>query len=216
MSFVGRTCSPSGATSRRPRAVPAMTRNPLGRLTPGTLRARARCRAGRQSRLEEEFDGVAEELADLVAQLGVAGEVGVAVEDLLGDRPRVEDDLLVARDAPELEVAETRLPFPEDLTRAADLEVLLREREAVGARDHRREALFAVVGTRVGEQEAVGAVATATDTTAELMQLRQAEAIGILDDHDGRVRHIDTDLDHRRGDEHVDLAAPVRTHHGLF
>ena len=38
------------------------------------------------------------------------------------------------------------------------------------------------------------------------MQLRQPKAIGLLDDHDRRVRDVDADLDHRRRDEHVELA----------
>ena len=38
------------------------------------------------------------------------------------------------------------------------------------------------------------------------MELRQPEAVGLLDDHDRRVRDVDADLDHRRRDEDVELA----------
>ena len=38
------------------------------------------------------------------------------------------------------------------------------------------------------------------------MELREAEAVGLLDDHDRRVRDVDADLDHRRRDEDVELA----------
>ena len=55
--------------------------------------------------------------------------------------------------------------------------------------------------------------AAAADAAAQLVQLREAEAIGVLDDHHRRVRHVDADLDHGRRDEHVDLAAPERVHH---
>ena len=37
------------------------------------------------------------------------------------------------------------------------------------------------------------------------MQLREPEAVGLLHDHDRRVRDVDADLDHRRRDEHVEL-----------
>ena len=37
------------------------------------------------------------------------------------------------------------------------------------------------------------------------MQLREPEAVGLLDDHDRRVRDVDADLDHGRRDEHVEL-----------
>src|SRR4051812_19344011 len=106
MSLVGRTWSPSGATRRRPRALPAITRRPRGRLTtaPGT-----------GSRLEQEVDRVAEEVVDLVAQLGVGTEIGIAVEDLLGDPARLHHRSFVARDAAELEIAESRLALAEHL-----------------------------------------------------------------------------------------------------
>ena len=38
------------------------------------------------------------------------------------------------------------------------------------------------------------------------MELREAEAVGLLDDHDRRVRDVDADLDHGRRDEDVQLA----------
>ena len=37
------------------------------------------------------------------------------------------------------------------------------------------------------------------------MQLGESEAVGLLDDHDRRVRDVDADLDHRRRHEHVEL-----------
>ena len=39
------------------------------------------------------------------------------------------------------------------------------------------------------------------------MQLRQAEALGLLDHHDGGVGHVDADFDHGGGDQDLDLAA---------
>ena len=45
------------------------------------------------------------------------------------------------------------------------------------------------------------------------MELREAEAIGFLDDHDRRVRDVDADLDHRRRDEDVELARLELRHH---
>ena len=44
------------------------------------------------------------------------------------------------------------------------------------------------------------------DAAAQLVELREAEAVGLLDDHHRRVRDVHADLDHRRRDEHVDLA----------
>ena len=35
------------------------------------------------------------------------------------------------------------------------------------------------------------------------MKLREPEALGMLDHHDGRLRHVDADLDHRGGDQEL-------------
>jgi hypothetical protein len=35
------------------------------------------------------------------------------------------------------------------------------------------------------------------------VELRETESVGLLDDHDRRVRNVDSDLDHRRRDEDV-------------
>ena len=45
------------------------------------------------------------------------------------------------------------------------------------------------------------------------MQLREPEPVGVLDDHHGRVRHVDADLDDGRRDEHVELAGAELGHH---
>ena len=64
------------------------------------------------------------------------------------------------------------------------------------------------VGQRILiQQDAVGLVRAAADAAAQLVQLRQAEPLGVLDDHDRRVRHVDADLDDRRRHEDVELAA---------
>ena len=45
------------------------------------------------------------------------------------------------------------------------------------------------------------------------MELGEPEAVGLLDDHDRRVRNVDADLDHGRGDQHVELARLEARHH---
>ena len=67
---------------------------------------------------------------------------------------------------------------------------------------------LADVGQRLLEQQHARAlVGAAADAAAQLVQLREAEPLGVLDDHDRRVRHVDADFDDRRRDEHVDVAA---------
>ena len=59
---------------------------------------------------------------------------------------------------------------------------------------------------RARDEQAVRLLRAAADAAAQLVQLGEAEAVGVLDDHHRRVRDVDADLDHRRRDEHVELA----------
>ena len=54
--------------------------------------------------------------------------------------------------------------------------------------------------------------AAAADAAAQLVQLREAEALGMLDHHHGRLRHVDADLDHRGGDQEPRLAGGEARH----
>ena len=50
---------------------------------------------------------------------------------------------------------------------------------------------------RFVEQNAMAALLAAPDAAAQLMQLRESEPLGVLDDHQRRVRHVHADLDDR-------------------
>ncbi len=54
-----------------------------------------------------------------------------------------------------------------------------------------------------------------TDASAQLMQLREAEAVGAIDDDRVRARHVDARFDDRRADQHVEALA-VEIEHHLF
>ena len=46
----------------------------------------------------------------------------------------------------------------------------------------------------------------AADASAQLVQLGQAEALGVLDHHHGGVRHVDADFDHGGRNQNIQLA----------
>lgn len=68
--------------------------------------------------------------------------------------------------------------------------------------------------SRPGRRVASGTAApvaggtAATDPTAQLVQLCQAQALGVLDDHQAGVGHVDTDLDHRGGHQQMQVSRP--------
>src|SRR5439155_6081495 len=95
------------------------------------------------------------------------------------------------------------------LPTAADVEVDLRELETVCRSHERLEPRgrgVRQVLARARDEETVRLLGSAADAPPELVQLSETETIGLLHDHDRRIRDVDTDLDHRGGDEHVELA----------
>ena len=62
----------------------------------------------------------------------------------------------------------------------------------------------------------VDATVPRPDAPAELVELRDPEAVGVEHDHDGRVRHVDADLDDGGGHEHVEVAVAEAAHDRLL
>ena len=128
-----------------------------------------------------------------------------------GGAARPVEELLILAQPREPEIREPGLPRAEQLTLAADLEVPFGELEAVGRLHHRLETVVGDVGElllRARDEQAVRLLRPAPDAAAELVELGEAEAVGLLHDHDRRVRDVDADLDHRRGDEHIESRLP--------
>ena len=68
----------------------------------------------------------------------------------------------------------------------------------------------------VHQQDAVGPRGAATHPTPELVELGQAEPLGVLDQHHRGVGHVDPDLDHGGRHEEVDLPGLERPHHRVL
>ena len=100
----------------------------------------------------------------------------------------------------------------DQLALAAQPEVDLGQLEAVGVRGQGAQPRR-LLGP---EQQAQRRVGAAPDPPAQLVQLRDSVAVGVLDQHHGGVRHVDPDLDHRGRDEHVGLPRAERRHRLLL
>src|SRR6478672_11033302 len=147
--------------------------------------------------------GVGEETVDLVVQWALVPH------QFLGQRPCLLEQSSVGAQPGEAELGQAGLARAEQLALAAQLEILLRELEAIRRLDERLQPLAGVVGQLLfgpRDEQAVRLLGSAADAAPQLVELREAEPVGLLNDHDRRVRHVDADLDHRRRDEHVELA----------
>ena len=97
---------------------------------------------------------------------------------------------------------------------AAQFEVLHGDVEAASERRVLRdggEAVVRLLGHRLGrvvQEVGVRAFAAAADTPAQLVQLGEAEPVGVVYDQRVRVGDVESGLDDRRAYEHVDVAMP--------
>ena len=101
----------------------------------------------------------------------------------------------------------------EEITRAAGFKVVLCHGEAVRRAAQKLQPLPHGIVAVVGNQNAAGIRRAAPNAAAQLVQCRQAEPLGVLNDHDRGVGHVDADLDDRRRDKHIQLARLELLHH---
>ena len=125
---------------------------------------------------------------------------------------RLVKQLHVAGEVRHAQRRQTVLPRAEEVARAAQLQILLRQRKAALRAAHRVEPRFIVLAAVVGNEDAIRLPWPAPHAPAQLMELREPEALRVLDEHDRGVRHVHADLHHRGGNEHVDLARGERAH----
>lgn len=97
------------------------------------------------------------------------------------------------------------LHLAEDVAWAAAVEVFFGDFEAVGGLFEDGEFLACFLVVFVDEEDAVGGVGAASDASAELVELGESEAVGVVDEHDGGVGDVDADFDDGGGDEGVDV-----------
>ena len=143
------------------------------------------------------------------------GEVGVAVKDAGGFVAGVDEDVFVGESG-HFEGGHAALAGAEEVAGAAEPEVFFGEFEAVVVFFDGLETLAGVVGGRFGEEQAVALVGAASDASAELVKLGEAETVGGFDHHNGGVGDVYADLDDGGGDEDVEVAVVESGHDGVL
>src|SRR6266568_9607860 len=116
-------------------------------------------------------------------------ERGIARQHQRGVVTRGADQLAVALDAGDPEARHTGLPRAENVTFAAQPEIFFGDAKAVFGLAHDVEpGLCGFAQRSPVEEEAGRMLAAASDPPAQLMELRQPEAFGVLDHYDGCFR----------------------------
>ena len=144
---------------------------------------------------------VAAEQVEQGAQRGAALglQLGIALDDQPGVVAGGLQQLAMGGEVGQPHVGQAALAGAQQLAGAAQAQVLLGDAEAVLGLAHDGEPRLRGLAERLGVEQQAGRLgAAAPDPAAQLVELRQAEALGMLDDHHRRGRHVDADLDHRR------------------
>src|ERR1700722_5508509 len=106
------------------------------------------------------------------------------------------------------------LPGAEKFPRAAQFQILLGNLKSVGRSDHRFDSGQGLACDFFwGDQNAGRFCRAPANTSAELMEWGETEAIGVLDDHDGGVGNVHADLDDGSRDQKLNLVAAEAFHH---
>ena len=108
------------------------------------------------------------------------------------------------------------LSCAEQFARAAYGKVFFGDAEAVGGFAHDAQAaLCGLAQRRLVHQQAVGLGAAPANAAAQLVQLRQAKAFGVLYYHQGGVGDVHADFDDGGGDQQLCLASDEGAHRRL-
>src|SRR4029077_8149020 len=105
----------------------------------------------------------------------------------------------------------------EEFAGAAELQVALGNFETVGRCYHSFDSLARIPrdGMRRNE-DALGFFGAAADAPAELVNLRESETIGMLDNHHSGVWNIHANFDHGCSYENLQLTAAETFHHCIL
>ena len=186
-SAVGRVRVPRGARERRPLSCPATIR--ITRRSAVAARAR---RSGRSERVAA------------AARAPAPPGRGRSRSSSSSARSRALEQRRVLGQARHLNSGRPVL------ARAEQLALAPRSSRSTSAsrKPSRSRAIASSRGQRlrVAEQDAERRVLAAADPAAQLVELREPVALGLLDHHHGRVGHVDADLDHAGGHQHVGVA----------
>src|ERR1035437_10203788 len=161
----------------------------------------------------EQFERPPVSLAQHVVQwlVGPARQPGVTLEQPRGAGSRDLAQRAVANRGGDSKRLLPALSFAEQVAHAAKLEVRLGDLEPV-VRAHEDLETPGHLRTHVAEQNAEALRGAAADATAKLMELGEAEALRMLDEHHGGIRDVDADLDRGGRDEDIDLAVAEMPH----
>ena len=111
---------------------------------------------------------------------------------------RLHHNVCIPDNIPEHKAEFTALPDAENISGAPEFQILFRDIKSVIGLFQDFEALWLLRQIRRIQKNAVALPASASDPSAELMQLGKSEALRVFYDNDCRVRNVYADFDYSR------------------
>jgi len=148
-------------------------------------------------------------------------QVRIAFEQAKGLLPCSSDDGNICYQIGEPELRKAALPGAQDVARAPQRQIDLGDTEAIRRLFHglqpddggspildRRPSIDLIPEMILRCEKTIRLMAAPAYAATQLMQLGQTESLGILDEHDGGVGHVDADFDD--GGSNQDVEVPVQ------
>ena len=129
--------------------------------------------------------------------------------------PRLLDERQIVKRR-HLQVRQPALPRAKQLPRPPQSKIRLRHLEPVTRRLHNLQPLVDLFRLGFRNEDAVTVLRASPHSPSVLVQLRKPKPLRAVDHHHRRVRNIDTHLNNRRRDQHVNIAVPKLPHHALL
>ena len=132
------------------------------------------------------------------------GKPGIAAQHKRGVVARRLQQRSMRLDTREPKAGQSALARAEHVAFATQAQIFFSNAKAVLGLAHDREPRFrGLPERRLIEEQASRTRAATADAPAQLMQLCETEALGVLDHHDRGGRHVHADFDDRGGDEEL-------------
>jgi hypothetical protein len=126
------------------------------------------------------------------------------------DQAGLANQIQISRQITETEPRDAALLLSEQLTRPTQFEVSLSQAKPISGVFQNAQPLLRDFRRFLTYQNAVRIVRSSTNPAPQLMKLSQTELLGIFDEHDGCIRHVDSDFDHGSRHQDLQLSGPER------
>ena len=159
-----------------------------------------------------------EQLVNAFPQLPVlrGGQLIVLRQQLSRGGLRLVQQQHIAVEIGDLQHGQTVLPLAEEIAGTPELQILLRDLEAVVGVRQGLQSPLRLLAAALSHQHAVALGPAAAYAAPQLVQLAQTEALGVLHHHQRGVGHVHAHLHHRGGHQNVRLAGGKGRHDGFL